>query len=86
MSLAINTGALAEPFLASFLEEVSCICPSATVTVELMDRRVSKMRNTHTLSENKTGKKGGILLKLPLRAAFHQRDHAGENNNEYFIH
>lgn len=43
MSLAINTAALAEPFLASFLKEVSCICPSPPVTVELMDRRVSKM-------------------------------------------
>lgn len=80
VSLEINTAALAEPFLASFLKELSCICPSPPVTVELMDRRVSKIWNTHTLNENKTGKRGGILLKLPLRAAFHQRSCRGEQS------
>lgn len=38
VSLTIKRAALAEPFLASFLKEVSCICPFPPVTAELMDR------------------------------------------------
>lgn len=86
VSLTINTAALAEPFLASFLKEVSCICPFPPVTAELMDRESQRCETpTHLMKMRLVGKRGGILLKLPLRAALHQRDHAGENNQQYFV-
>lgn len=87
VSLTINTSALAEPFLASFLKEVSCICPLPPVTAELMDRKSQRCETpTHLMKMRLVGKRGGILLKLPLRAALHQRDHAGENNQQYFVY
>lgn len=79
MDVFSNAAALAEPFLASFLKEVSCMCHSPPVITELMEGGVSKMRNTHTLNENKTGKRRDVLVKLPLRAAFHQMDHAEQS-------
>lgn len=87
VSLTINTTALAEPFLASFLKEMSCICPFPPVTVELMDRE-SQRRETPTrlIKMMLVGKRGGILLKLTLRAALHSSDHAGENNQQYVVY